>query len=340
MELPRPETKLSNASKQDSNMRLRKPTEPALENANSYWISLYPNRRLVYQILHAMKSKVRFMRWPHNCQACFCLRVDIDTIRDAEAIQAVLNLLKDCDVKATFFVATGRDDSGRNMPKALSRADRGKYLRRYGLGLLRGLLLPSASVEDAFLSWREILEMGHEIGLHGYWHRNWIRNAQRWSMEDAEGNIGKGLGLFVRSFGFKPVGFAAPGFVASQNVLMALQKNGFVYTSNSKLENGEPLQPRVDGKKLSFVEMPVTCPTLEELIFQGFSEEKALEFIKKNLDHTIKTGGYFCYYVHPSFEAYVAPDYLERLFSDQLSNGDIWTPTLREAAEWWKRGTP
>jgi len=287
-----------------------------------------------------MKFKVQSMRWPYNCQACFCLRVDIDTIRDAEAIQAVLNLLKDYDVKATFFVATGRDDSGRNLPKALSRAVKGKYLRRYGLGLLRGLLLPSTSVEDAFLSQRKILDIGHEIGLHGYWHRNWIRNAQRWSMEEAEGNIEKGLDLFVKSFGFKPVGFAAPGFVAGQNVLMALQKSGFVYTSNLKLENGQPFQPRVDGKKLSFLEMVVTCPTLEELIFQGFSEEKALEFIKKNFDRTIETGGYFCYYVHPSFEAYVAPDYLESLLSDELSSGDIWAPTLREAAEWWRRGNP
>jgi len=287
-----------------------------------------------------MKFKVQLMRWPHNCQACFCLRVDIDTIRDAEAIQAILNLLEGSDVKATLFFTTGRDDLGRNSPKALVRAVRGKYFRRYGLGFIRDLLLPSTNVEDAFLNGRKIMDMGHEIGLHGYWHRNWFRNAQKWSLEEAEGNIEKGLDLFTKCFGFKPVGFAAPGFVASQNVLMALQKSGFAYTSNSKLENGEPFQPRIDGKKLSFAEMPVTCPTLEELIFQGFSEEKALEFVKKNLDYAIQTGGYFCYYVHPSFEAYVAPNYLEGLLSDALSNGDLWTPTLREAAEWWKRGNP
>lgn len=262
--------------------------------------------------------------------------MDIDTIRDAKAVPPILSLLNEMKIKATFFIAMGRDDSGKNLLRAGPRVLRGAYLRRYGLNGLRGLLLPSVNVEEELSNWREILKEGHELGLHGYWHRNWSMKAAAWDLSEAERMVKLGLKRFVDFFGFVSSGFACPAFSVTLNILRAIENQSFTYTSNMQIENGKPFRPKIGDKKSSFIEMPVTCKNLEELFLEGFSKRQAFQIVERRLDEAKSRGEYFCYYEHPSFIAYVAPNHLRKLLENIVNDENVWPCTLKEAAAWWK----
>lgn len=275
------------------------------------------------------------VEWPEAYRACFCLRVDIDTVRDAKSLPMVLEVLDALDVRATIFVATGRDECGRGLLSALGRSLRGRYLRRYGFDALRGLLLPQLNVEESIGDWRRVLAQGGEIALHGYWHRNWLSKAHEWGFEDAKRNIEEGLRLFSRRFDRKPRGFSAPGFVVSPNVLLALESFGFAYTGNYRVEGGGPMRVEVGGRGLNYVEMPVTSNNMEEYVLGGLGKERAMEVVEGEVKGALEANGYSCYYVHPSFEAHVER-HLRRLLTEVIDDG-VWTPTLGEASEWCRR---
>ena len=230
----------------------------------------------------------------------------------------------------------GRDDSGKDILKAIPRIMRGSYLRRYGLSGLRGLLLPSVNVEEELLNWRDILKNGHELGLHGYWHRNWRMKAITWDLNKAERMVRLGLKRFVDLYGFMPSGFACPNFSVTSNILQAIENQGFSYTSNTQIENGMPFRLKIGDKTSRLIEMPVTCKSLGELILEGSSKKQALKIVEKGVDEAKSKNKYFCYYEHPSFIAYVAPNYLRKLLHKISNDENIRPCTLKEAAEWWK----
>ena len=271
------------------------------------------------------------MKWPRGFESCFCLRIDVDTVRDAKVIPTLLKSLDELGVKATLFITTGPDDSGRGILQGLPRALKGKYLARYGWDGLRTLIQPYKSVEGSIAGLKEDLK--HEIALHGYAHRRWIKSADSWSVEEADRHVREGLERFMKAFGFKPYGFAAPGFVVNDNVLNALNKIRFIYTSNYRLEGGRPFR----HGKFHLIELPVTCFSLEELLYRGLSKKNALKKILKKARSAIGAGGYFCYYTHPSFEAYVEPRGMRRILSYVMGKADVWKPTMRELAEWLRK---
>ena len=266
----------------------------------------------------------------HPGQTCLCLRVDVDTTRDVKALSSLLRLLEDFDVKATVFVSTGRDESAMDLPGALVRVLRGRYLRRYGFDPLIGLL-SSRGVEDS-TDWRIPLDGKHEIGLHGFRHGDWMHRAKTWNAEEADQMVGLAVKLFRKRFGWTPRGFAAPGFVTTPQISASLEKHGFLYTSNLVNDVGVPFKPEVHGRMGSLVEMPVTCRNVEELILNGYSKQAALRLVEKKFLEASKSTRYFCYYVHPSHEVFVGRNDLRDLISGFLSMSSVWTPTMGEAA--------
>ncbi|RCV63737.1 Peptidoglycan/xylan/chitin deacetylase [Methanophagales archaeon] len=46
---------------------------------------------------------------------CVALRADIDTVKDAEVLPVLLAILDEYELKATFFVTTGKDNLAKNL---------------------------------------------------------------------------------------------------------------------------------------------------------------------------------------------------------------------------------
>jgi len=274
------------------------------------------------------------LKWPGGHSSCFCLRVDIDTVSDAKACSQLLPLLKENGVRATFFVATGPDDSGRNVFNAVKRYGMNSYTIRYGFDGLRGLLLPRLDVEEQLHVWRDIIDQGHEIALHGYWHRRWARDAHRWTEAETREAVEEGMRRFKRSFSFEPRGFAAPSFRTNEKLERILGEIGFIYSSNTRVEGHFDFQK---GARISVLEIPVTCRNVEELLLDGFSEDQASEKVCRKLDAVKMEKGLLCYYIHPYFELCQCRKAFRRIMLCARELG-AWTPTMGEVADWLRNG--
>jgi len=273
------------------------------------------------------------LEWPDGYTSCFCLRVDIDTVRDARSSSSILSLLGETGIRATFFVTTGPDDAARDLPRAISGIGEKRYLMRYGFDGLRGLLLPSLDVEGQLMAWREIVGQGHEIALHGYWHRRWMRSASGWSRDETIRAVEEGVRRFTRAFAFRPRGFAAPGFRANGSLGGILGEMGFDYSSNKRIEGA--FKPEGVGPE-GLLEIPVSCRDMGELMLDGSTEGEALRIVGGIAERASSEGGLFCYYVHPSFEIKYCEGGFRSLLR-QAAGGRAWTPTLSEAADWLRK---
>jgi peptidoglycan/xylan/chitin deacetylase (PgdA/CDA1 family) len=107
-------------------------------------------------------------------------------------VHRILNLLKEEDIPATFFVP-------------------GWVIDKY-----------PAAVEA-------VVKAGHEIGHHGYTHQPPATFTSRAEEEDG---LVQGIESVVRATGKKPVGYRSPSWDFSPHTLSLLQQYGFQYSSN------------------------------------------------------------------------------------------------------------
>jgi undecaprenyl phosphate-alpha-L-ara4FN deformylase len=221
-----------------------------------------------------------------------CLRFDIDTIGDCEALSYVISTLRRYEARATFFVATGHDRAGLNISHYFWRPWRlleRRVGRRYGLrNLVTSVIAPQRI--EGLVDFKKIRRAGNEVSLHGYEHTLWIRDFEKMGREDIHGRIKLGLEAFKKSAGFKPKGFASPGFKSSDNLFQVLEEFEFEYSSDCMGEN--PFHPVVDGVRLRTPQVPV------EIDVEGTVESRGLEGYLRQLE---KFKGNTVAYMHPSY---------------------------------------
>ncbi|MCZ7406587.1 MAG: polysaccharide deacetylase family protein [Candidatus Methanoperedens sp.] len=184
------------------------------------------------------------------------VRVDIDTVRDAMMLPTTLELLENHGIRASFFVTTGLDETYRNFRHYLNplKLISGNTLRRYGFSMFSGLLARKDVQSSRELNM--ILDHGHELGLHGYNHYEWMNNLDNKSREEISGWISKGCELFEKAFGYYPECFAAPGFRTNAVFLEVLDGFGFRYSSD--FMGVKPFYPDLNGMKLRTRQVPVS----------------------------------------------------------------------------------
>lgn len=217
------------------------------------------------------------------------VRVDIDTVRDARMLPTTLELLESHGIRASFFVTTGLDETYRNFRHYLNplKLISGNTLRRYGFSMFSGLLARKDVQSSKELNM--ILDRGHELGLHGYNHYEWMNNLDNKSREEISGWISKGCELFEKAFGYYPECFAAPGFRTNAVFLEVLDGFGFRYSSD--FMGVKPFYPDLNGMKLRTRQVPVSLAIGEH------GDNEALKLLKEQA-----ASGYTVFYFHPSFE--------------------------------------
>lgn len=226
------------------------------------------------------------------------VRIDIDTLRDARMLPATLELLTKYNIRASFFVTTGVDETYRNFKhytpwKLLS----GNAIRRFGLNMFSGLLTKKEVQQSKELP--KILDNGHELGLHGYQHFDWMNNLDGKRREELAVMIGKGCELFEKAFGYHPECFAAPGFKTSSNFLEAIDDFGFRYSSDFMGE--KTFYPAINGVKLKTLQIPMS------LAIEEHDDNVALKLLKEHISK-----GYAVFYFHPSYEPIFKRSILEK----------------------------
>jgi len=239
----------------------------------------------------------------------FTLRVDLESDKGIKyGLPRLLDLLREYNIKASFYLVMGGESGLKEIVKY-----RGK-LKSAGERLLkvwstkekiRIVLFPKDFVKENLSILKRILKEGHELGLHGWKHREWARGLDKININHRI-KIAKQKykDLFVQN----PISFAAPGFETNENVLRILEEEGITHISDFV------------GKKVKkygkIKNVPITIcgetrmPIIEYLVGKRKNDEEILKEIEKK----IKKEKIFSFYIHGLFEARFKLELLEKIF--------------------------
>ncbi len=199
------------------------------------------------------------------------LRIDVDTFRGTRTgVPALLRLLREQGVRATFFFSVGPDNMGRHIWRLVHPSFLWKMLRTGAPGLygwdilLRGFLWPGPVIGTSLAPViRSASEAGHEIGVHAWDHHAW--QARIDDMD--EGAIRRHLVLAVDKLaniiGRPPDCSAVPGWKCHDRALIEKERFGFAYNSDCR---GRSVFRPVVGDKALTPQVPVTLPTYDEVV--------------------------------------------------------------------------
>jgi len=241
------------------------------------------------------------------------LRIDVDTIAGFRyGTIPLLDILKNHKIRATFCIVTGYDNPLRASRRFLSESGfcRRVFSLRKSLNH-REFNFFAPTTRDIV---KRIKNEGHELCPHGYHHFQWQNNLKKWSQERVSRELQNTIDAFNLLTGTKAHSFAAPGWVTSRNFFVSEERFHFVYASDTRGKT--PFYPLFNKKKINTLQIPVTLPTLDELISLG--KPQSLPEI------TAKTGDIYC--AHAEFDGISYRNLFEDFIEKQTSRGFTFTP--------------
>ena len=204
----------------------------------------------------------------NNQMSMLGLKIDVDTYWGMKnGVPSLLQTLKEFNLKATFFLSIGPDNSGRaalqliKNPLFLKKMMRTNAPALYGWKTaLYGTLLPAPMIALSFPQIvKEIINAGHEVQFHAWDHRRWqdelTSKSESWIREW----FGKGINGFEKLAGKKPTAFGAPSWTIDDRVLSIIKEYKFEYLSCTRAK--EPFIHEV----INVLEIPSDLPCFEEI---------------------------------------------------------------------------
>lgn len=196
------------------------------------------------------------------------LKIDVDTYQGMRlGVPRLLSLLREMDLRATFYLSIGPDASGRAVlqllknPRFLKKMVRTRAASLYGFRTaLYGTLLPSPKIALAFPELvRRILAEGHEAQFHAWDHRRWqdelAVRPEGWIRDWFH----RGIDGFEALTGKRPTSFGAPAWLIDDRALSIVRDLGFDYLSCTRAK--APFIHEGTG----LVEIPSDLPSFEEM---------------------------------------------------------------------------
>jgi undecaprenyl phosphate-alpha-L-ara4FN deformylase len=249
---------------------------------------------------------------------CVALRADIDTVKDAEVLPVLLAILDEYELKATFFVTTGKDNLAKNLKNYRNPLRLIKKIPRYGLTpVLYSLILKREVQESRNLNL--ILENGHELGLHGYDHYTWLNYLDSFTEEQISDFIANGCERIEKVFGFYPNAFAAPGFKTNPNFIAVLDDFRFKYSSDYIGERA--FYPELNGKRMKTLQVPVSMSSFGELEDEGLGDDQIFTVTADAFSRL----EFLVLYLHPSYEPIFKKKLLDRVLTYLADHSKVVT---------------
>jgi len=221
------------------------------------------------------------------------LKVDVDTLEGLkQGVPALLDILGDRGITASFFVALGPDNSGRAIFRVfrqqgfLQKMLRTRAPSVYGLRtMLYGTLLPAPKIGEAAPDiLPRLAAAGHEVGLHGYDHVRWHDRLLSMTPAEVAQEVSQGQAVLTAALGRQASAFAAPGWQTSRISRGILASAGMAYASDTR--GTGPYYPRFDTEVTPLLEIPTTLPTLDELLgFHGCTANDHTDLILARLQN-------------------------------------------------------
>ncbi|MBY9001494.1 MAG: hypothetical protein KGD64_11295, partial [Candidatus Heimdallarchaeota archaeon] len=147
-----------------------------------------------------------------------------------------------------------------------------------------------------------------------YNHVNWSAKFHNLSKEKTTESIKKIVNEYESIFSKKPISNAAPNFNVNRHYFQILLDNNFKFAADFKHSNAFNLQLEENSSQI--IQLPVTEPTIEELIYLGKSQDQIRSELKRRFkDHVEKESNYVCFYIHAIYEPVRLEKTLEKILS-------------------------
>jgi len=265
------------------------------------------------------------------------IKVDVDTYRGMKAgVPELARIFARRGIQASFFISMGPDNSGRAVLRFFTR--RGflkKMLRSNAVGMygfrtaLSGTFLPARQIARSFPAlFRELLDAGHEVGIHGYDHVRWHDRIPRMGHEETREEIEKACRVYGDIVGRNAESSAAPGWACSPDQLAVQDSLPMIYHSDSRGEC--PFFPVMGGYRSTHLQVPTTLPTLDELL--GSAECRGAGDLTRYYMDRMSTPGSHVLTVHAEAEGMAWAEWFDRLLDELARSGGIFTQ-LRDIAD-------
>lgn len=259
----------------------------------------------------------------------FALRVDLESEKGiSKGLPKILDLLKEFNFKASFYITIGGESniiefiryrgkiptSGERRIKVFSVKEK-----------IQMVLLPMDFATKNRIILNRILEEGHELGIHGWKHREWTRGLDKINIKKT---INKCIRKYKQFFGKKPISFATPGFNINNKVLDILDCSGLRIISD--YEGEKPF--KIKGTEI--INVPITIngknntPIIEYLFSIGLSDKEIYNYLIKEIEKR----EFSSIYIHDLFECIEKINLLRNLFN-YLKKRKIKVSTIQEIAE-------
>ncbi|NLT23518.1 MAG: polysaccharide deacetylase family protein, partial [Syntrophorhabdus sp.] len=269
------------------------------------------------------------------------IKVDVDTFQGMRnGVPVLLDIFRRHDVRASFFVPMGKDNTGRTVKRVFTRkgflkkAGRVGVLSTYGVKtLMYGLVLPGPQIARGNITLiRRILDGGHELGIHGHDHVRWHDSIKHFDEAETRREVDRLLTVYRMVVGEEARSFAAPGWMINPFVLKVFEEKGLVYSSDTR--GLCPFYPEMGGIRFSIVQIPTTLPTLDEVIGVVSAEEKTL------VDHYLGllADGLNVLTVHTELEGKRWSGFLDAFLAEAGKRGFAFKPLMDIAREF--KNTP
>jgi len=243
------------------------------------------------------------------------LKIDVDTYWGMKnGVPCLLQTLKEFNLRGTFFLSIGPDNSGRaalqliKNPLFLKKMMRTNATALYGWKTaLYGTLLPAPMIALSFPKIvNDIIAAGHEVQFHAWDHRRWQDELPQKSENWIKEWFDKGIAGFEKLTGKKPTAFGAPSWLIDDRVLSIIQEYKFEYLSCTRAK--APFIHEI----ADIPEIPSDLPCFEEIDFQ-----KGVSVIAD----LIKNGNIHVLPVHAEVEGGIFQNQFRELLEKSLNMG-------------------
>ncbi len=217
------------------------------------------------------------------------LKIDVDTYEGMKkGVPRLLSTLQEFNVRGTFFLSIGPDNSGRAVlqliknPLFLRKMLRTNAAALYGWKTaFYGTLLPAPLIALSFPDIvHKIVAAGHEVQFHAWDHRRWQDELGAKTEQWLRSWFQHGIEGFTKLTGHKPTAFGAPSWVIDDRVLDIIKDLRLEYVSCTRAK--KPFLHATAG----VLEIPSDLPCFEEL-----EAEKSVSIlaglIKDGADHVL-----------------------------------------------------
>ena len=254
----------------------------------------------------------------------------------------------DMDADSLIQVARPADGYDRLYPISMGRYGPTvaipRILRTYRrLGLKQSFFIPGWCLERYPDAVEAILEGGHEIGHHGWIHEDPVATRGDAQVEAFE----KALEAHQRITGRKPVGYRAPVYNVTQQVIDLMIHHGMAYDSSLMADDIPYLMQTDQG---ALWEMPVHWGTDDWPPFAHYDEigymmpvrapSRGLAGFWEEFEAQYEAGGFWMLIVHPFLTGRLARwRQVEQWLEQILQTHNVWFTTLEGLADYMSRLT-